>query len=158
MTVSTTLVSAVSHGQIVVSDSLPFTTAIYNLLVVDAKSLLDQEETAKKGILPTNIYDRLQALLICHLWEGGDPVYALSSYHSGDYSHSLKDAGMTVYMVQYLSILQKWSQQSTPQAESSVQRADCDMGLAQLDPNSIIKPWNDGTNPNTTNPWGIQGG
>ena len=44
MVMSTALVAAVSHGQIVVSDSGAFTTAIFDLLEPDAKSLLDQEE------------------------------------------------------------------------------------------------------------------
>ena len=157
MTVSPTLISAVSHGQVSVDDSGAFTTAIYDLLVTDAASLLNQEEAIEKGIVPANIYDRLQALLICHLWEGGDPVYALSSYHSGDYSHSLTEAGMTVWMIQYLSILQKWSQQSTPQAEDAVTRADVDMGLGQLDSNTINAPWRgNGASSGTTNPWGLQ--
>ena len=156
MTVSTMLVSAVSRGLIVVSDSLAFTNAIYALLVPDAKSLLDQEVGSNR--LPTNLYDRCHALFICHLWEVGDPSYGTTSYHSGDYSQGLKEPGQTVYSMQALAIITKWNQQGTPQAESTVQRADCNMGLMQTDPNAIPKAWNDGTNPNMTNPWGIQGG
>jgi hypothetical protein len=156
MTVSPALLSAVSHGTVVVDDSGTLTDEVYQVLVTDAKSLLDQEETVKKGILPTNIYDRLHALLICHLWEGGDPTYVLSSYHSGDYSQSLGKAGVTVYIVQYQEILLKWSQQNTPQVQDAVTRADVDMGLAQLDPNSILAPWRDSGSSGNTNPWGLQ--
>ena len=154
MTVSIALVAAVSRGLIVVSDSLAFTNAIYNLLVPDAKSLLDQEVGSHN--LPANLYDRCHALMICHLWEVGDPSYGTTSYSSGDYSQGLKDPGQTVYKMQITEIIAKWNQQSTPQAESAVQRPDCDLGLMQTDPNAIPKAWNDGSSPMTTNPWGIQ--
>ena len=155
MTISQPLIAAVSAGQIVVNDSGPFTTAIYDLIVPDAKSLLDQEEV--KGILPSNIYDRCHALLVCHLWTIGNPTFGLSSYHSGDFSQSIKDPGQSVYWMQFQYIIQKWNQQNTPQAEDSVARADCDMGLGKLDPNSIITPWTGpGNSTATTNPWGLQ--
>jgi hypothetical protein len=153
MAVSITLVSAVSRGLIVVSDSLAFTTAIYNLLVIDAKSLLDQE--VGSGNLPSNLYDRCHALFICHLWEMGDPSYGTTSYSTGDYSQGLKEPGQTIYSMQVMQIIAKWNQQSTPQAESSVQRADCDLGLMQTDPNTIPKAWVESGTAQVSNPWGF---
>lgn len=154
MAVTATLVAAVSRGLIVVSDSLPFTNAIFDLTVPDAKSLLDQE--VGSGRLPSNLYDRCHALFVCHIWEVGDPSYGTTSYSSGDYSQGLKEPGETVYSMQAKSIIAKWNQQGTPQAETAVQRADIDMGLMQTDPNTIPKPWVDGGTPQVTNPWGIQ--
>lgn len=152
MAVSVALVGAVSRGLIVVSDSLAFTNAIYALLVIDAKSLLDQEVGSRN--LPSNLYDRCHALLICHLWEIGDPSYGTTSYSTGDYSQGLKDPGESVYSMQAKVIIAKWNNQSTPQAETAVQRADTNMGYMQTDPNAINKPWSDGTAPQ--NPWGFQ--
>lgn len=156
MAVSATLVAAVSRGIIVVSDSGAFTTAIYNLIVPDAKSLLDQN--VGSGNLPSNIYDRCWALMVCHLWIIGDPAFGFSSYSAGDYSQSLKEPGDSVYSIQCKAVIAQWNQQSTPQAQDGVRRADTDMGLMQTDPNTIPEPWDNGSSPNQTNPWGIQGG
>ena len=154
MTVSEALVSAVSHG-LVANGVGGFTSAIYTLLVPDAKSLLDQN--VGRGNLPSNIYDRCHALMICHLWVIGDPAYGFASYSAGDYSQSLKEPGDSVYSLQVKASIAQWNQQGTPQAQSGVRRADCDMGLMQTDPNTIPEPWNDGSSVKT-NPWGIQGG
>jgi hypothetical protein len=154
MTVTTTLVAAVSRGLIVVSDSGAFTTEYYNLIKPDAKSLLDQN--VGSGNLPTNIYDRCWALMICHLWITGDPAFGFSSYSAGDYSQSLKEPGDSVYSLQVKAAIAQWNQQGTPQAQSGVRRADCDMGLMQTDPQQVQEPWADGSSVKT-NPWGIMG-
>lgn len=155
MTVSTTLVAAVSRGLIVVSDSGAFTTAIYNLIVPDAKSLLDQN--VGSGNLPPNIYDRCWALMVCHLWIIGDPAFGFSSYSAGDYSQSLKEPGDSVYSIQCKAAIAQWNQQGTPQAQTGVRRADTDMGLMQTDPQTVQEPWTEGGSPPKTNPWGIMG-
>jgi len=155
MTVSTTLVAAVSRGLIVVSDSGAFTTAIYNLIVPDAKSLLDQNVGSAN--LPSNIYDRCWALMVCHLWIIGDPAFGFSSYSAGDYSQSLKEPGDSVYSIQCKAVIEQWNQQGTPQAQTGVRRADTDMGLMQTDPQTVQEPWTEGGSPPKTNPWGIMG-
>ncbi len=114
-----------------VSDSGDFTTSLFTSLSADAKTILDEDAPDN---LPSDLYDRCHALMICHLYEMRDPQAGLKSFTSGDFQGS-KEAGVTTYLLQYREIIQRYQNKSTTDdiPTSGIGRCDVDMGVMALD-------------------------
>lgn len=129
MTVTASSISLVS--KYTVSESGPFTTTIFNGLLEDAKSLLAIDDPG----LPSLLYDRCLALLICHLYETRDPEVGLSTFKSGDIS-ATRHAGQTVYLIQYQDIIDRYVAGSLTLLTSdagTAERCDADIWVMALD-------------------------
>jgi len=92
-----------------------------------AKALLDHDNPG----LDTVLYDLCHALMICHLWAGGDEKAGLKSYSSGDFSAS-QNPGQTIWSIQYHQIISDF-QTSNVEESTDVARSDSVMGDFKLD-------------------------
>lgn len=113
-----------------VSDSGDFTNALFTSLSADAKTILDEDDPG----LPSALYDRCHALMVCHLYEMRDPQAGLKSFTSGDFQGS-KEAGVTTYLLQYRDIIDRYQYSTVTGAIPSdgIERCDVDMGVMALD-------------------------
>lgn len=129
MTITTYTIPLVSKYTVSVSGD--FTTSLFNSLFIDAQEILNKDDPG----LPTRLYDRCHALMVCHLYETRDPEAALKSFNSGDFQGT-KEAGITTYLLQYRDIIQRYQYDTTQAnitASEGVGRCDVNMGPMSLD-------------------------
>ncbi len=134
MTVTAATITTVSGGRIAITDD---DLAYYSALAV---AVLAQDGAAS---LPTVVYDRAHALMICHFYAGdqqGD-LEMKSEDRGGDWKYT-KAAGDTTYLVQYRALLARFGIDAGALAPADVPddgavRCDAVMEELQLDGNTI---------------------
>lgn len=81
--------------------------------------------------LSSALSDWCTALMICHLWAGGDEKAGMRSFTTGDFSGS-QDPGKTIWMIQYQQILADFRIDNVAEAHD-VRRCDSIMDDFKLD-------------------------
>jgi hypothetical protein len=122
MTVDSSLVNAANRGM----TAAQATTALSAYGTI-AKALVDKDNPS----LSTTLYEWCQALMICHLWAGGDEKAGLKSYSTGDFSAS-QDPGQTTWSIQYRQIIENFQVSDVAEAKD-VSRSDAVMPDFKLD-------------------------
>jgi hypothetical protein len=122
MTVDSSLVNAANRGM----TAAQATTALSAYGTI-AKALVDKDNPG----LGTTLYEWCQALMICHLWAGGDEKAGLKSYSTGDFSAS-QDPGQTTWSIQYRQIIENFQVSDVAEAKD-VSRCDAVMPDFKLD-------------------------
>ena len=127
MTVTSSMIAQVSPYT--VSDSLPFTTALFNLYLSVAKKKLDSEAPT----LPTEIYDYCHALLIVHMYEVKRGSTNVKSKSFGNASITKGD-DRSNYLAEYESIVASYKKAAGKAVlTGGVERNDSDMEELRLD-------------------------
>ena len=131
MTVTSSMIAQVSPYT--VSDSLPFTTALFNLYLSVAKKKLDSEALT----LPTEIYDYCHALLIVHMYEVKRGSTNVKAKSFGNASVTKGDERSN-YLAEYEQIINAYKQAAGKAAlTEGVARNDSDMEDLRLDQGEV---------------------
>jgi hypothetical protein len=113
MTVDATLVNAANRGMTTVQAA----SALSSFQTI-AAAILDKDNPG----LTTALYDWCHALMICHLWAGGDEKSGYKSFSTGDFSAS-QNPGETIWSLQYRQIIADFQEYDVATA-TDVRRSD----------------------------------
>lgn len=105
-----------------VSDSGPFTTAIFNKYKALTQNQLDRDDPG----LPAEEYDHAHVMLIAHTWVARDGKLDLTQEKIKDYWYN-KNEGQTSFIIQYQQLIDRYTRSAAAQPTEGIVHTDATM-------------------------------